>query len=216
MASHSNKSPQVRFKPTPLISCIIHNLLACLDLPLKPDYSILYENIKQKSYYKTKGSTLRYKIEREANRPSKYKQGFLKVISILTLKHDMQLISQDNDQDMADSSSSTNLKRGQLTIQQSIQQKKMRSDLQSEHQSSANQDIWLGFQAMELLAIDQDIPPQEVHTSIRELIQRGYRENEAAEVHTTKISFLRILQQKWPSARLDGRSGHHFHLTQVP
>jgi hypothetical protein len=55
-----------------------------------------------------------------------------------------------------------------------------------------------------------------VHISIRELIRRGYRENEATEIHTAKISFPRILQQKWPSARLDGRSRHHFHLTQVP
>jgi hypothetical protein len=69
---------------------------------------------------------------------------------------------------------------------------------------------------MELLAIDNDIPPQDVHMSIRELIRRGYRENEAIEAHTTKISFPRIPQQKWPSIRLDGRSGHHFHLTQLP
>jgi hypothetical protein len=104
----------------------------------------------------------------------------------------MQLLPQNNDQDMADSNSPMNLKRGQLTIQQSLQQKKTRSDLQSEHQSYANQDMWLGFQAMELLAIDNDIPPQDLHTSIRELIHRGYRENEAAEIHTAKISFPRI------------------------
>jgi hypothetical protein len=123
---------------------------------------------------------------------------------------------QDNDQDMVDSSSPTNHKKGQLTIQQSIQQKKMKNDLQSKHHKYTNQHLWLSFQAMELLAIDNDTPPQDVHTSIRELIRRGYRENEAAEVHTTKILFPRILQQKWPSARLDGRSEHHFHLTQVP
>jgi hypothetical protein len=45
---------------------------------------------------------------------------------------------------------------------------------------------------MELLAIENDILPQDVHTSIRELIRRGYRKNEAAEVHTAKISFPRI------------------------
>ena len=68
---------------------------------------------------------------------------------------------------------------------------------------------------MELLAIENDIPLQEVHTSIHELIQRGYRENEVEEIHIAKISFPRIPQQKWPSTRLDGRFGHHFHLTQV-
>jgi hypothetical protein len=95
----------------------------------------------------------------------------------------MQLLPQDNDQNMADSSSPTNLKRGQLTIQQSIQQKKTKSDLRSEHQSYANQDIWLGFQAMELLAIDNDIPPQDMHMSMHELIRRGYRKNEADEAN---------------------------------
>jgi hypothetical protein len=69
---------------------------------------------------------------------------------------------------------------------------------------------------MELLAIDNDTPPQDVYTSIRELIRRSYRENEAAEIHTARITFPRVPQQKWPSARLDGQTGHHFHLTQVP
>jgi hypothetical protein len=117
---------------------------------------------------------------------------------------------------MADSSSPTNLKRGQLTIQQSTQPKKTRNDLQSEHQNYANQELWLGFQTMELLAKDNDIPTQDVHMSIREMIRRGYKENEAAEAHTANISFPRIPQQKWPSTRQDGRSGHHFHLTQIP
>jgi hypothetical protein len=159
MASQSHKTPQVRFKPTPLLYCITHNLLACLDPSLKSDISTMYVNNKQMFYYKKMDSTLRYRIGREVNRPSKNRQILSNAISILTLKYDMQLLPQDNDQDMADSSCPTNLKRGQLTIQQSIQQKKMRSNLQSEHQSYANQDTWLGFQTMELLAIDNDIPP---------------------------------------------------------
>jgi hypothetical protein len=69
---------------------------------------------------------------------------------------------------------------------------------------------------MELLAIDAEIPPQEIYMSIREMIRRGYRENEATEAHTAKVSFSRILQQKWPSSRVNGRSGHHYHLMQVP
>jgi hypothetical protein len=69
---------------------------------------------------------------------------------------------------------------------------------------------------MELLAKDNDIPTQDVHMSIREMIRRGYKENEAAEAHTANISFPRIPQQKWPSTRQDGRFGHHFHLTQIP
>ena len=51
------------------------------------------------------------------------------------------------------------------------------------------------------------------------MIRKGYRENEAAEAHTSKeshSSFPRVPQLKWPSTRQDGRSGHHYHLTQVP
>ena len=117
---------------------------------------------------------------------------------------------------MANSSSSTNNKRSQLPIQLSNQQKKTRSDLQSEHARYASQDIWLGFQTMELIAIANEAPLQEIHTSICEMIRKGYKENEATEAHTAKVSFPRIPQLKWPSTRLNGRSGHHYHLTQVP
>jgi hypothetical protein len=48
------------------------------------------------------------------------------------------------------------------------------------------------------------------------MMRKGYRENEAAKAYTAKVSFPRIPQQKWPSSRVDGRSGHHHHLTQVP
>ena len=61
----------------------------------------------------------------------------------------------------------TNNKQGQLINQQSNQKKKKKkSDLQSEHARYANQDIWFGFQAMELLVTDAEIPPQEIHISI--------------------------------------------------
>jgi hypothetical protein len=64
---------------------------------------------------------------------------------LLTLNYVAKLTVQDHDQDMADSSSPTNNKRGQLNIQLSNQQKKTKSDLQSEHARYTNQDIWLGF-----------------------------------------------------------------------
>jgi hypothetical protein len=35
-------------------------------------------------------------------------------------------------------------------------------------------------------------------------------------MHIAKISFPRVQQQRWPSKRIDGRTGHHYHLTQVP
>ena len=69
---------------------------------------------------------------------------------------------------------------------------------------------------MELIATTNDAQMREIHMSIRKMIRKGYRENQAIEAHTPKISFPRIPQLKWPSSRLDGQSGHHYHLKQVP
>jgi hypothetical protein len=44
---------------------------------------------------------------------------------------------------------------------------------------------------MELIAVENNTPPYEVHTTIREMIKMGFRENEVAELHTAKISFPR-------------------------
>jgi hypothetical protein len=76
--------------------------------------------------------------------------------------------------------------------------------------------MWFGFQAMELIASNNNIPHRKINTPICELLRLGFRESEAAEIHTTKISFPRVQQQKWPSTRTDGCSGHHYHITQVP
>jgi hypothetical protein len=69
---------------------------------------------------------------------------------------------------------------------------------------------------MELLAKDTETPAVEINISICELIRMGFRESEAAELHTAKISYPRVHQQCWPSSRQDGRTSHHYHLTQVP
>ena len=42
---------------------------------------------------------------------------------------------------------------------------------------------------MELLAKEADIPPQELNISIHDMIKKGYKENEAAEAHTAKVSY---------------------------
>jgi hypothetical protein len=68
---------------------------------------------------------------------------------------------------------------------------------------------------MELIEQDKETPPQVTSVPIRQLFRLGFRENEAAELHTAKISFPRVQQQRWPSKRTDGRTGHYFHLTQV-
>jgi hypothetical protein len=95
---------------------------------------------------------------------------------------------------MTDSNSPNNNKRSQLVLHPHSQQKKTRSDLQSDHTKHTSQDIWLRFQTMELIAANKDIPPHVTHTPIRELIKMDYRKNEAAELHTAKISYPRIPQ----------------------
>jgi hypothetical protein len=69
---------------------------------------------------------------------------------------------------------------------------------------------------MELIEQDKEAQPQVTNIPIRKLLKLGFRENEAVELHTTKISFPRVQQQRWPSKLTNGRTGHHFHLTQVP
>ena len=138
------------------------------------------------------GPNLRYEIVRQARWPSEHMNNTPTTNLLLTLCYATNLIVQEFDQDMTDSSSPPSHKRIHLTNQQSNQYKKTKSDLQSEHARYVNQDIWLGFQTMELLATDAEIPPQEIHLSIREMIKRGYKEAEAAEAHTAKVSFPRV------------------------
>jgi hypothetical protein len=93
------------------------------------------------------------------------------------MRHNFLRQTQDLDQDMADSSSPTNNKRGQLSLYQPSQQKKTRNAPQTEHDRYASQDLWLGFQALELIAKDNEVPLQEINTPIRELLRLGFREN---------------------------------------
>jgi hypothetical protein len=79
----------------------------------------------------------------------------------------------------------------QLTQQKRTRKKRTRSELQAEQSKYANQSLWLGFQTMELIAVENNILPYEVRTTIWEMIKLGFRENEVAELHTAKISFPR-------------------------
>ena len=185
----------------------IHQLqMLCIQIQILGKYEEKYGN-------KTKGSTLWYKIGREAKQPPIQIKQKLQANSILTWNYFAKPLIQEYDLDMADSNSPPNLKRTQLQIQLSNQQKKTRSDFQSDHTRYANQDIWLGFQTMELIAAANDAPLQEIHTFICEMIRSGYKESEAAEAHTTKISFSRVPQQTWPNTRMDGQTRNHYHLT---
>ena len=88
--------------------------------------------------------------------------------------------------------------------------------MQADHAKYASQDLWFSFQAMELTTSNNNIPHREINTPICEILRLGFRESKAIEIHTAKISFSRVQQQRWPSTRIDERSGHHYHITQVP
>jgi hypothetical protein len=142
------------------------------------------------------GKTQRYEIVRYALTPQIEPHTKTKDNPMLTLKCNIPLNLQDQDHDMADSSSPTSNKRSQLIIHQHSQQKKTRCNLQADHDKYANQTFWLGFQTLELLAKDNAIQPIKISTSIRELLRQGYKESEAAELHIAKISYPRVQQQR--------------------
>jgi hypothetical protein len=118
MASYSNKAAQVRPKPTSLIlypfpACYpcSYNFLACYvqltNMKTHAPY-MPYKKLK----YATNGPTLQYEIIREANWPPISMKQTSKTNLLLTLNYVVKLTVQDHDQDMADSSSPTNNKRG--------------------------------------------------------------------------------------------------------
>jgi hypothetical protein len=205
MASH-NKTPQVSSKPpsyitiltfsyddstTNLISCKI-NQKECF-ATLISSHTVISKNqlsskINQSETNTTAmGTTLRYEIVSEILKPQP-NSNVQKTQSTLIPGSNTFLQSQDQDHDMADSSSPSRTKRSQVIIHPNNQQKKTRCDLHSDHAKYANQNLWLGFQTMELLAKDTETLPTEINISIRELIRIGFRESEAVELHTTKIS----------------------------
>ena len=69
---------------------------------------------------------------------------------------------------------------------------------------------------MEAIAQANAAPPLVTSVPIRQLLKLEFRENKIAELHSAKISFPRVQQQRWPSKRIDGHIGHHYHLIEVP
>lgn len=231
MASHSNKTPQVSFEPHSYITVLtfsydvfITNLILCktnqkkcLDVLITTHIAIFKNQLSSKINHSiinitNKGTTLRYEIGSKTlkTQPHSTTQ---KMQPTLTPGSNTILQSQEQDHDMAESNLPLGTKRSQLIIHPNNQPKKTRCDLHSDHTKYANQNLWLGFQAMELLAKDTKTPPAEINISIRELIRMGLRKSEAAELYTLKISFPRVHQQRWPTSKQDGRTGHHYHLT---
>jgi hypothetical protein len=75
---------------------------------------------------------------------------------------------------------------------------------------------WLGFSTMEVLARDAMAPISIVDIPLEDLVELGWKEEEAREFHETTIAFLHIQQKRCPSKRSDGKPGQHFNLTQIP
>jgi hypothetical protein len=88
-----------------------------------------------------KGAIQRYEIVQNTIWPSIKP----KANPILTMRYNFLRQTQDLDQNMIDSSSPVNNKRGQISLYQPSQQKKTRNAPQTEHNRYASQDLWLGF-----------------------------------------------------------------------
>jgi hypothetical protein len=99
----------------------------CSQKPKNPHIALIRK--KQNTNTKEMGTTQRYEIVREVMEPPTNTHKFLQTNPTLTLNYFVPLLFQDIDQDMANSSSPTTNKRGQLTIYQPTQQKKTKNDL---------------------------------------------------------------------------------------
>ena len=76
--------------------------------------------------------------------------------------------------------------------------------------------LWLGFDTMEKLAIDQGIEELFTDETIADRVTRGIPLKEAEELESVSISFPRVPQTLYPSKRRDGLPGQHLNLTQLP
>jgi len=75
-------------------------------------------------------------------------------------------------------------------------------------------ELWLGFQAMELLALDANADP--ITHTMESCQHLGVPESEALEITTAAVAYPRVQQKLWPSERSDKNSGQHLHITQLP
>jgi hypothetical protein len=76
-------------------------------------------------------------------------------------------------------------------------------------------NLWFGFPIMEQLARVAGQQPFDL-SDINSHLARGISQDEAKILSSSKISFPRIPQMLWPSARKDSKPRQHYHLTQIP
>ena len=78
------------------------------------------------------------------------------------------------------------------------------------------QTFWLGFEAMEKIAMDEGtslcFEPVPTHT----LVKKGLYEKKAIELLKAVFSYPHVGQTLFPLTRPDGIEGQHFNITQLP
>jgi hypothetical protein len=124
MASPNFKETQVSTKPYRCQYLHLHLLLTVLAY-----ISLQCKKIKITYNSNMKGVIQRYEIVQNAIRPPIKP----KANPILTMRYNFLRQTQDLDQDMTDSSSPINNKRGHISLYQPLQQKKTRNAPQTEH-----------------------------------------------------------------------------------
>ena len=109
-------------------------------------------------------------------------------------------------------------------IEVGVQNKKRSSDLQilSSQKKVKGKEIaiprpsfWLGFHALNLLAKENNQPMEPSH-SVSKLVRMGVSHDEALDCIMSEPTFPYVLQEEWPSKRMDGKEGNHYNLTQLP
>ena len=76
--------------------------------------------------------------------------------------------------------------------------------------------FWLGFEAMEKLAIEEGTPLIPTPTSTHNLIKSGFSEKEAKEFLKSVLSYPHVEQTCFPLCRSDGIAGQHYNIIQLP
>ena len=83
----------------------------------------------------------------------------------------------------------------------------------SKEKNQPTPQLWLGFEAMERIAIDGGAPRFIESAPIQ---KKGRSEKEAAELLAAVFSYPHVGQTLYPLVRPDGIEGQHFNITQIP
>ena len=80
----------------------------------------------------------------------------------------------------------------------------------SKEKNQPTPQFWLGFEAMERIAIDEDVPRFIESSPIQ---KKGRSEKEATELLAAVFSYPHVGQILYPLERPDGIEGQHFNIT---